>query len=74
MDDILKSKLELVQLSIDHLLDDYLEISKKLVYIEGEKELIYQRGILEGYRQCISEILYEQTQLRVVGEVIDGKN
>lgn len=73
MDDILKGKLELLDKSIRNLTDIYLDISEDMINCEPGKDLIYQKGIQDGYRQCIRELINMQTQLRVVGEVIDGK-
>lgn len=74
MDDMLKGKLELLDKSIRNLTDIYLDISEDMINCEPGKDLIYQKGIQDGYRQCIRELINMQTQLRVVGEVIDGKN
>lgn len=73
MDDTLKAKLELLDKSIKDLTDIYLDISEDMINCNPGKDLIYQKGIQDGYRQCIRELIDRQTMLRITGDIIDGK-
>lgn len=65
MNEIKESKLDILDKAIGLLTDIYLDICEDLPKYEPGSDLTYQRGIMDGYRQCIHELITMDTQTRI---------
>lgn len=71
MDKIKEAKLDILDAAIGNLTDIYLDICEDLPKYEPGRDLTHQKGVIEGYRQCIHELISMDTQTRII---IDEEN
>lgn len=65
MNEIKEYKLDVLDNAIGLLTDIYLDICEDLPKYEPGSDLAYQKGVMEGYRQCIHELISMDTQIRI---------